>query len=68
MTHFRKSILYDALAIGKVAGAAIDVFEKDSPEDNKLLELDNVLPTPQLGALTKEALLEVALDDRKKDG
>ena len=58
--------LYDALVSGKVAGAAIDVFEKEPPENNKLLELDNVLPTPHLGALTKEAQLAVAEDAAKQ--
>jgi D-3-phosphoglycerate dehydrogenase / 2-oxoglutarate reductase len=54
--------LYDALVNGKVAGAAIDVFEKEPPVNNKLLKLDNVLPTPHLGALTKEAQYAVAKD------
>ncbi len=58
--------LYDALISGKVAGAAIDVFEKEPPENNKLLELDNVLPTPHLGALTGEAQLAVAEDAAKQ--
>ncbi|MGR3175186.1 MAG: phosphoglycerate dehydrogenase [Candidatus Scalindua sp.] len=54
--------LYNALVSGKVAGAAIDVFEKEPPEGNKLLTLDNVLPTPHLGALTEEAQYAVARD------
>jgi D-3-phosphoglycerate dehydrogenase len=54
--------LYDALVNGKVAGAAIDVFEKEPPINNKLLTLDNVLPTPHLGALTEEAQQAVAKD------
>jgi len=54
--------LIDALEIGKVAGAAIDVFEKEPPGDNKLLKFDNVLPTPHLGALTEEAQSAVAKD------
>ncbi|ODS32804.1 MAG: D-3-phosphoglycerate dehydrogenase (PGDH) [Candidatus Scalindua rubra] len=54
--------LYDALVSGKVAGAAMDVFEKEPPENNKLLELDNVIPTPHLGSLTDEAQYAVARD------
>ncbi|MFQ5963349.1 MAG: phosphoglycerate dehydrogenase [Candidatus Scalinduaceae bacterium] len=54
--------LYDAIMNGKVAGAAIDVFEKEPPVNNKLLKLDNVLPTPHLGALTEEAQHAVAKD------
>jgi D-3-phosphoglycerate dehydrogenase len=53
--------LYDALAEGKVAGAALDVFEKEPPENNPLLTLDNVISTPHLGAATKEAQENVAI-------
>jgi D-3-phosphoglycerate dehydrogenase len=53
--------LYDALVEGKVAGAALDVFEKEPPENNPLLTLDNVISTPHLGAATKEAQENVAI-------
>ncbi|MBM4136945.1 MAG: phosphoglycerate dehydrogenase [Nitrospira sp.] len=52
--------LYDALVEGKVAGAALDVFEKEPPENNPLLTLDTVISTPHLGASTKEAQENVA--------
>ena len=52
--------LYEALKSGKVAGAALDVFEKEPPVDNPLLELDNFICTPHLGASTEEAQLNVA--------
>ncbi len=53
--------LYDAVIDGKVAGAALDVFEKEPPENNPLLTLDNVIATPHLGASTKEAQENVAI-------
>ncbi|MCL0062434.1 NAD(P)-binding domain-containing protein, partial [Thermodesulfovibrionales bacterium] len=47
--------LYDALKSGKVAGAAMDVFEKEPPVDNPLVKHERVVCTPHLGASTKEA-------------
>ncbi|MBA1335553.1 MAG: D-3-phosphoglycerate dehydrogenase [Firmicutes bacterium] len=47
--------LYNALKKGKIASAAIDVFEKEPCPDNPLFESDNVLVTPHLGASTVEA-------------
>ncbi|MBE4910326.1 phosphoglycerate dehydrogenase [Bacillus luteolus] len=45
---------------GHVAGAALDVFEVEPPLDNRLLEFEQVIVTPHLGASTKEAQLNVA--------
>ncbi len=56
-----ESALYDAIVSGKVAGAALDVFSTEPPEDLPLLGLDPVVATPHLGASTKEAQTHVAV-------
>ena len=54
--------LYEAIKEGRVAGAALDVFEQEPPgADNPLLSLEEVIVTPHLGASTKEAQEGVAL-------
>jgi (S)-sulfolactate dehydrogenase len=54
--------LADALASGHVAGAALDVFEKEPvPLDSPLLKLDSFICTPHLGASTEEAQAAVAV-------
>lgn len=62
--------LYNAIVEGKVAAAGLDVLEKEpvfelKPEEqtykNPLLELDNVVYLPHLGASTKEAQYNVGI-------
>ncbi len=49
--------LYEALKGGWIAGAALDVYEKEPPDrDNPLFKLDNVVLTPHVAWYTEEAL------------
>jgi len=63
--------LYKALKSGKVAAAALDVLDPEpnydkKPEEqdyyNPLLDLDNVIITPHLGASTQEATFNVGTE------
>ena len=54
--------LYDALAGGRIAGAAQDVFSAEPPaKDEKLLKLENFILTSHIGAFTKEAVEKMAM-------
>jgi D-3-phosphoglycerate dehydrogenase len=53
-----EAVLYDALVNGKLAGAAMDVYSEEPPTSEtlrKLVELENVVATPHIGASTLEA-------------
>ncbi len=52
--------LYEALAGGHLGGAALDVFSAEPPGSIRLMELDNFICTPHLGASTREAQDNVA--------
>jgi D-3-phosphoglycerate dehydrogenase len=53
--------LLDAIESGKVAGAALDVFEHEPPKNSPLIRHPRVVLTPHLGASTEEAQEKVAI-------
>jgi D-3-phosphoglycerate dehydrogenase len=50
-----EAALYDAILSGKVAGAALDVFENEPLTDHRLFTLPQVIGSPHIGASTHEA-------------
>jgi len=68
--------LVEALRAGAIAGAALDVFEREPEVEEGLLALENVVLTPHLGSATRDtriamgmlcvdALRAVLLEDRR---
>jgi len=58
-----ETALARALGDGIIAGAGLDVFETEPlPPDSPLLTAPNLVLTPHLGASTKEAQVQVALE------
>jgi D-3-phosphoglycerate dehydrogenase len=54
--------LLEALSSGHLAGAALDVLEKEPPEpENPLIKMENVIVTPHMAAHTKETLRKMAV-------
>jgi len=58
-----EAALYAAIQSGKVAGAALDVFEDEKTEQGKrFMDLPQVLGSPHMGAGTREATARVGAE------
>ena len=54
--------LYETLKAKRIAGAALDVYDPEPPKnDNPLYTLDNVILSPHNAALTREAMVRMAV-------
>jgi D-3-phosphoglycerate dehydrogenase / 2-oxoglutarate reductase len=53
--------LADALAAGRIGGAAFDTFEREPPQGSPLLGLDEFIASPHAGAATTQAAARAGL-------
>jgi lactate dehydrogenase-like 2-hydroxyacid dehydrogenase len=53
--------LVDALRAGEIAGAALDVFEREPEVEEGLLTLENVVLTPHLGSATRDTRVAMGM-------
>ncbi|MBP1740471.1 MAG: NAD-binding D-isomer specific 2-hydroxyacid dehydrogenase [Deltaproteobacteria bacterium] len=57
----QESALVDALSRSALAGAGLDVYEKEPPDaQNPLFRFENVILTPHTAALTKDGVIKLA--------
>ena len=51
--------LFRALRDGVIAGAALDVFEIEPPNDSPIMDLPNVVVSPHVGGISTTSLAEM---------
>lgn len=56
-----EAALADAIRDGRIAGAALDVYEREPAVTESLLALENVVLTPHLGSATREARVAMGM-------
>lgn len=56
-----ENALYDALKEKRIAGAALDVFAKEPPDNSPLFQLDNFIGCPHLAGITQEAIERIGM-------
>lgn len=61
-----ENALYLALKNKRIHSAALDVFETEPLKESPLMELDNIILTPHLGATTQEAQEKVGVEIAKQ--
>ena len=59
---FDEQAIAEALRTGRIAGAALDVFEEEPCQQNAVFGLPGALCTPHLGASTEEAQTQVSVE------
>jgi len=53
--------LVQALQEGKIAGAGLDVYEREPEVEPLLVEMKNVVLTPHIGSASRETRLRMAM-------
>jgi len=57
-----EAALLEALNFGKIAGAGIDVFPEEPPQNLELIRHEKISVTPHIGASTKEAQKRIGVE------